>query len=48
MTSYVLSVAAQFDLDEIRGYIAADKIDAADRWIDTLFSAFECLGRRLA
>ena len=45
MTSYVLSVAAEFDLDEIWEYIAADKIDAADHWIDILFSAFESLGR---
>jgi plasmid stabilization system protein ParE len=39
-------VAAEFDLDEIWEYIAADKIDAADHWIDILFSAFESLGAR--
>ena len=40
---YVLSVDADFDLDEIWEYIAADNIDAADRWIDRLFDAFEAL-----
>jgi plasmid stabilization system protein ParE len=33
MAGYVLSVAADLDLDEIWEYIAADNIDAADRWI---------------
>jgi plasmid stabilization system protein ParE len=32
MTGYVLSVAADLDLDEIWEYIAADTVDAADRW----------------
>jgi plasmid stabilization system protein ParE len=33
MTGYVLSADADLDLDEIWEYIAADSIDAADRWI---------------
>jgi len=39
------SAAADFDLDNIWEYIAADGIDAADRWIGNLFDAFEALGR---
>jgi plasmid stabilization system protein ParE len=31
VSSYVLSVDADFDLDEIWEYIAADSLDAADR-----------------
>ena len=38
MTGYVLSVAADLDLDEIWEYIAADNIRAADRWIERLFA----------
>jgi plasmid stabilization system protein ParE len=45
MTDYVLSVDADLDLDEIWEYIAADSIDAADRWIAKLFDAFETLGK---
>ena len=45
MSDYILSAAAEFDLDEIWEYIAADKIDAADRWIGKLFDAFEALGQ---
>ena len=45
MTGYVLSAAVEFDLDEIWEYIAADNIDAADRWIGKLFDAFEALGQ---
>ena len=33
MKEYVLSVGAEFDLDEIWEYIADDSIDAADRWV---------------
>ena len=33
MAGYVLSVAADLDLDEIWEYIAADNIDAAGRWV---------------
>lgn len=32
-------------LDDIWEYIAADTIDAADRWIGKLFDAFEALGQ---
>ncbi|MGD0777892.1 MAG: type II toxin-antitoxin system RelE/ParE family toxin [Candidatus Solibacter sp.] len=45
MNGYVLSADADFDLDEIWEYIAADNIDAADRWIGKLFDAFEALGQ---
>ena len=44
MSGYVLSTDADFDLDEIWEYIAADNIEAADRWIAKLFDAFEALG----
>ena len=44
MNEYVLSAGAELDLDEIWEYIAADNIDAADRWIGKLFDAFEALG----
>jgi len=45
MNRYVLSVAAELDLDSIWEYIAQDNIDAADRWISKLFDEFEVLGR---
>lgn len=45
MRKYVLGEAANLDLDEIWEYIAQDSIDAADRWIDKLFDAFESLAR---
>jgi len=45
LSRYVLSAAVEFDLDEIWEYIAADNIDAADRWIEKLFDAFEALGQ---
>ena len=45
MNGYVLSADADFDLDEIWEYIAADNLDAADRWIGKLFDAFEALGQ---
>ena len=45
MSGYILSVDADFDLDDIWEYIAADSVDAADRWIEKLFDAFEALGR---
>jgi plasmid stabilization system protein ParE len=48
VSGYVLSVDAGFDLDEIWEYIAADNIDAADRWIAKLFDAFPAfLSRRI-
>ena len=45
MSNYVLSSDADFDLDEIWEYIAADDIDAADGWIGKLFDAFDALAR---
>ncbi|HXR37969.1 MAG TPA: type II toxin-antitoxin system RelE/ParE family toxin [Terracidiphilus sp.] len=45
MTDYVLSTGAELDLDEIWEYIANDNINAADRWIDKLFDAFEVIAR---
>src|ERR1017187_1573462 len=45
VSGYVLSADADFDLDEIWEYIAADNLDAADRWIGKLFDAFEALGQ---
>jgi plasmid stabilization system protein ParE len=45
VSGYVLSVDADFDLDDIWEYIAADNIDAADRWMGKLFDAFEALGQ---
>jgi plasmid stabilization system protein ParE len=45
MNQYVLSVAAELDLDQIWEYIAEDNIDAADRWIDKLFDAFQSLAQ---
>ena len=45
MSGYILSTAAEFDFDEIWEYIAADNIDAADRWVGKLFDAFEALGQ---
>jgi len=44
VSGYVLSADADFDLDEIWESIAADNIEAADRWIGKLFDAFEALG----
>lgn len=43
MSGYVLGIEAQLDLELIWDYIAQDNIDAADRWIDKLFGAFELL-----
>ncbi len=45
MTGYILGADAEFDLDEIWEYIASDNIDAADRWIDKLYNAFEALAQ---
>jgi plasmid stabilization system protein ParE len=44
VTQYILSEDAERDLDGIWDYIAEDNIDAADRWIDRLFDAFEAIG----
>ncbi len=45
MKSYVLAPAAELDLDAIWEYIAADNLDAADRWTAKLFDAFDALAR---
>ena len=45
MTGYVLGKDADLDLDEIWEYIAADDVEAADRWTGKLFEAFEALGK---
>ena len=45
MSGYLLGVEVDLDLDEFWEYIAADKIDAADRWVGKLFDAFEALAR---
>ncbi|HKO04351.1 MAG TPA: type II toxin-antitoxin system RelE/ParE family toxin [Candidatus Acidoferrales bacterium] len=45
MSGYVLSRAAEKDLDEIWEYIAVDSLEAADRLIGKLFEAFEKLAR---
>jgi toxin ParE1/3/4 len=45
VSGYILSADADFDLDEIWEFIAADDIDAADHWIEKLFNAFESLGQ---
>ena len=39
MTRYILSEDADRDLDGIWDYIAADNVDAADRWIGKLWLA---------
>jgi plasmid stabilization system protein ParE len=41
MKAYRLSEAVAADLEAIWDYIAADDLEAADRWIDRLFAAFE-------
>ncbi len=40
MTSYVIGEDAEHDLDAIWEFIAADSIDAADRWMERLFDSF--------
>ena len=45
MSGYILSPDADQDLTDIWDYIAADSIDAADRWIEKLFDAFESLAQ---
>lgn len=46
MTDYVVTRAAQADLEQIIGWIAEDSPRAADRFEDALYDAFELLGRR--
>jgi plasmid stabilization system protein ParE len=45
VSGYILSVDADFDLDDIWEHIATDNIDAADQWVEKLFDAFEALGQ---
>ena len=45
MSDYILGSDAVFDLEDIWEYIAADSIDAADRWIATLFDGFETIAK---
>ena len=45
MSQYVLGANAVLDLEDIWDYIASDSINAADRWIATLFDAFEEIAR---
>lgn len=45
MTNYILGAAVASDLEVIWDYIAEDSVQAADRWIDKLFLAFETLAR---
>jgi plasmid stabilization system protein ParE len=45
MSAYVLSADAEADLNQIWEFIAQDSFDAADRWIEKLFDAFESLTR---
>jgi antitoxin ParD1/3/4/toxin ParE1/3/4 len=43
MSTFLLSPRAQSDLDEIWNYIAADSLDAADRWRGELEKAMHRL-----
>jgi antitoxin ParD1/3/4 len=45
VSEYVLDFGAERDLDEIWEYIAADSLDAADRFLNRLFGACEALAR---
>lgn len=45
MSGFVLTADSELDLNSIWDYIAADSLDAADRWIEKLYAAFEALGR---
>jgi plasmid stabilization system protein ParE len=45
VSQYILGSDAVLDLEDIWDYIAADSIDAADRWIGKLFDAFEEIAR---
>lgn len=46
MNGYVLSKAAELDLNAIWEFIAQDSIRAADNWIAKLFDAFNDLASR--
>ncbi len=43
MSDFILSPAAHRDLEEIWEYIAADSVDAADRWLAKLEKAIRLL-----
>jgi antitoxin ParD1/3/4/toxin ParE1/3/4 len=43
VSDYILGSDALPDLEDIWEYIAADSINAADRWIATLFDGFETI-----
>jgi plasmid stabilization system protein ParE len=45
LSGYVLGRDAELDIDEIWEYIASDSIDAADRWLNKLFDAFEIIAQ---
>ena len=45
MNRYLISSDADRDLSEIWEYIAADRLDDADRWIEKLFDAFAALAQ---
>lgn len=45
MSGYFISADVVLDLDDIWEYIAADDVDAADRFIGKLVDALEELGR---
>lgn len=45
MSGYILAPDAVLDLEDIWDYIAADNLEAADRWIEKPFAAFETIGR---
>lgn len=46
MSPFILSPLASRDLDEIWEYIAADNIDAADRWVGEIEKAIHLLADR--
>ena len=46
MSQFILSPLASGDLDEIWEYIAADNLDAAERWLAELEKAIHLLAER--
>jgi plasmid stabilization system protein ParE len=48
MSQFILSSLASRDLDETWEYIAADNIDAADRWVSEIEKALRLLADRPA
>ncbi len=44
MKRFVLAPAAEQDLDDIWSYIAADNLDAADRFLEKLYDQIVALG----